>query len=56
MSQAEDPHPQRWLADLEVEIKINMRHINEKPILPLMEAVSEDGLRPVGLIFEYSLA
>ena len=61
MSQAADyqnPHQQRWLTDLEIVSKIiNMCDVNEKPILPLMEVVSEEGgIRLSMSILEYSFA
>ena len=61
MSQAADyqnPHQQRWLTDLEIVSKIiNMCDVNEKPILPLLEEVTEeDGTRLSLSILEYSFA
>ena len=60
MSQAagyQNPHQQRWLTDLEIVSKINMCDVNEKPILPLMEVVSEEGgIRLSMSILEYSFA
>ena len=59
MSQAggyQNPHQQRWLTDLEIVSKINMCDVNEKPMLPLMDVVSEDGTSLSLSILEYSFA
>ena len=60
MSQAagyQNPHQQRWLTDLEIVSKINMCDVNEKPILPLLEEVTEEDGRRLSLsIIEYSFA
>ena len=52
----QNPHQPRWLTDLEIVSKINMCDVNEKPMLPLMGVVSEDGTSVSLSILEYSFA